>query len=63
MMKMAFSIPQTKQYVAPPIIQPLANVQTNTMIIQSPIIIQNPIIMGSIFQPIYNTGPCSSCGK
>jgi len=56
MMKMTFSIPQTKQYTAPPIkIQPLANIQTAS--------INNSIIIGSIFQPIYSTGPCSSCGK
>jgi hypothetical protein len=56
MMKMTFSIPSVKQYTAPPIkIQPLANIQTSN--------INNTIIIGSIFQPIYQTGPCSSCGK
>ena len=56
MMKMTFSIPPTKKYTAPPIkIQPLANTQTTS--------INSTIINGSIFQPIYNTGPCSSCGK
>ena len=55
---MTFNIPQKKQYVSPPIkIQSLANIpqysnNNNTT-----------IITGSIFQPIYNTGPCSSCGK
>ena len=57
MMKMTFSIPPVKQYTAPPIkIQPLANIQTKPMV-------NNTIVIGSIFQPIYNTGPCSSCGK
>ena len=56
-MKMTFNIPHKKQYVSPPIkIQPLANIlqysNNNTT-----------IITGSIFQPIYNTGPCSGCGK
>jgi hypothetical protein len=55
-MKMIFSIPQPKQYAAPPIkIQSLANIQTAS--------INNTIVIGSIFQPIYNSGPCSSCGK
>jgi len=59
MMKMIFSIPQTKQYTAPPIkIQPLANVQTKSLMN-----INNTIVIGCIFQPIYNSGPCSSCGK
>lgn len=50
---MTFSIPPAR----PPIkIQSLANIQTKPMI-------QTPIIMGSIFQPIYATVPCSSCGK
>ena len=56
---MTFSIPQPKQYTAPPIkIQPLANIQTKPLVN-----INNTIIIGSIFQPIYTTGPCSSCGK
>lgn len=56
---MIFSIPQTKQYTAPPIkIQPLANVQTKSLMN-----INNTIVIGCIFQPIYNSGPCSSCGK
>lgn len=55
MMKMQFSISKKSQYTAPPIkIQPLANIQN---------IGNNSIIVGSIFQPIFNTGPCSSCGK
>jgi hypothetical protein len=59
MMKMTFSIPPVKQYTAPPIkIQSLANIQTNATAS-----ISNTILIGSIFQPIYNTGPCSSCGK
>ena len=56
---MTFSIPPTKKYTASPIkIQPLANTQTKPLAN-----INNTIIIGSIFQPIYNTGPCSSCGK
>ena len=55
MMKMTFSIPQTN---APIKIQPLANIQTKPLVN-----INNTIIIGSIFQPIYATGPCSSCGK
>lgn len=59
MMKMTFSIPPVKQYTAPPIkVQPLANIQTKPLVN-----INNTIITGSIFQPIYATGPCSSCGK
>ena len=55
MMKMTFSIPQPR----PPIkVQPLANIQTKPLVN-----INNTIIIGSIFQPIYATGPCSSCGK
>jgi len=51
-MKMTFSIPQTKQYTPPPIkIQSLANVN------------QNIVVGGNIFKALYNTGPCSSCGK
>jgi hypothetical protein len=55
MMKMTFSIPPVKQYTGP---KPLANIQSKPLVN-----INNTIIIGSIFQPIYNSGPCSSCGK
>lgn len=57
-MNMAFTIPPSIKYISPPIkiesstnIQSLAYSNTTT------------ILTGNIFQSIYNTGPCSSCGK
>jgi hypothetical protein len=50
-----FTINKPKHITSPPAIiniQSLANIQVN-----------NKIVIGSIFTPIYATGPCSSCGK
>ena len=50
-MNMAFTIPPSKKYTPPPIN------------LQSPLAYSNNTITGNIFQTIYNSGPCSSCGK
>jgi hypothetical protein len=55
-MKMTFSIPEIKKYTPP---QPTIQIQNPNLANVK----QNPILVGSIFQTIYNTGPCTSCGK
>lgn len=55
-MNMSFTIPPPIKYIPPHIkIQSSANIQ--------PLAYLNTNITGNIFQSIYNTGPCSSCGK
>ena len=55
-MNMAFTIPPPIKYTPPPIkIQSSTNIQSLAYL--------NTTITGNIFHSIYNTGPCSSCGK
>jgi len=55
-MNMSFTIPPHIKYIPPPIkIQSSTNIQSLAYL--------NTNITGNIFQSIYNTGPCSSCGK
>jgi hypothetical protein len=51
MMKMSYTIPHQPTPIKIPA---LANIQTRPI---------NTGLFGNIYQPIYNTGPCSSCGK
>lgn len=56
-MNMSFTIPPTIKYTPPPIkIQSSSNIQSLAYS-------NNTILTGNIFQSMYNTGPCSSCGK
>jgi hypothetical protein len=55
-MNMAFTIHPSIKYTPPPIkIQSSTNIQS--------LAYSNTTVTGNIFQSIYNTGPCSSCGK
>ena len=49
----------TFQYINKPvIISPVPNIQ-----VQPSLAISNPVVLGSIFEPIRASGPCSRCGK
>jgi hypothetical protein len=54
-MNMSFTIPPSIKYIPPPIKIQSSNIQSLAYL--------NTTITGNIFQSIYNTGPCSSCGK
>jgi hypothetical protein len=55
-MNMSFTIPPPIKYIPPPI-------KIQSYSISQPLAYLNTNITGNIFQSIYNTGPCSSCGK